>query len=348
MYITEKEIMTQHIALEKTHNQIISQKDEIQSFLCKTKQHKFVFLGCGSSYMLAKSCQNIFMTKPDTVAYALSGGDYLVNPEYYKETIKDSIVIPLSRSGLTSEIILSVQIMKKTTNVKVLSIIMKEESELSNISDMTIKLPWAFDNSICQTRCVTNLYTATLLLNGICYDDKNLINSIKTAIDQNEDFKNEYRPLLEEIGNTDFDNVVVLADGGLCGLAEEAALVFTEISMINGSYFNMLDYRHGPIVLNTKKTLTILAMCPSDNDYQKDMVDDIKSHGGIVVTLSNHKNNIYGADLNVIIKNIDSYLAWGIPFIYIAQMISFTKAKDLGGNPDKPTGLNACIELDNK
>lgn len=48
-----------------------------------------------------------------------------------------------------------------------------------------------------------------------------------------------------EIANLDWDNVVVLADGPICGIAEEGALAFTEISMLTGRYFHLLDYRHG-------------------------------------------------------------------------------------------------------
>ena len=62
---------------------------------------------------------------------------------------------------------------------------MKEKSTLEELSDLTVVLPWAYDNSVCQTRSVTNLYAASLLINAICYGDEELKAAVKTAIDQN-------------------------------------------------------------------------------------------------------------------------------------------------------------------
>jgi glucosamine--fructose-6-phosphate aminotransferase (isomerizing) len=345
MYLTEQEIMATKEALDKTYAQILKQEDEIRNFFRENTQRKFVFLGCGSSYMLSKSNERLFITRPNTSAVALAGGDYLVNPDTYAHTIENSIVLVLSRSGTTTEIVRAVEHMKKTSNVKVMSVTMKENSALEALSDLTVVLPWAYDNSVCQTRSVTNLYAAGLLINAICYGDDELKAEVKTAIDQNKDHMNKYRAELETIGKKDFEDVVVLADGVLCGIAEEGALAFTEIALTTGKYFNMLDYRHGPKVLNGPKTLTIFAVQPNESSYQRDMIDDVKKHNGIVVTFGSEQNNVYGSDLHISISGINRFEVYGIPFIYIMQMIALTKSLANGGNPDAPTGLNAYITL---
>ena len=83
MYLTEQEIMATKDTLDKTYGQILRQEEEIKKFFLENKQRKFVFLGCGSSYMLSKSNERMFITRPDTSAVALAGGDYLVNPDTY-------------------------------------------------------------------------------------------------------------------------------------------------------------------------------------------------------------------------------------------------------------------------
>lgn len=345
MYLTEQEIMATKDALDKTYAQVLKQEDEIRNFFRENTRRKFVFLGCGSSYMLSKSNERLFVTRPDTSAVALAGGDYLVNPDTYLHTIENSIVLVLSRSGTTTEIVRAVEHMKKAANVKIVSITMKEKSALEELSDLTVVLPWAYDNSVCQTRSVTNLYAASLLIDAICYGDEELKAAVKTAIDQNRDHMEKYRAELETIGKKDFTDVIVLADGVLCGLAEEGALAFTEISLISGKYFNMLDYRHGPKVLNGPKTLTIFAVQPNESAYQRDMIDDVKKHNGTVVTFGSEQANVYGSDLHISISGISRFEAYGIPFIYTMQMIALTKALAAGGNPDAPTGLNAYITL---
>ena len=78
MYLTEQEIMGTQEALMRSYEQIESQEQEIKRFFEENKSRKFVFIGCGSSNMLAKSCERLFIARPGTSAVALAGGDYLV------------------------------------------------------------------------------------------------------------------------------------------------------------------------------------------------------------------------------------------------------------------------------
>lgn len=345
MYLTEQEIMATGDALGKTYHQILAQEEEVKEFFRANRQRKFVFMGCGSSYMLSKSCERMFVTRPNTSAVAIAGGDYLVNPRTYSNTINGSIVMVLSRSGMTTEIIRAIEHIKRVSNAKVISVTMKEKNELAKLSDLSIVLPWAYDSSVCQTRSVTNLYASALLINATCYDDQELRAAVKESIDQNKKHMDRYRPLLEDVAKRDFSDVVVLADGVLCGIGEEGALVFTEVALISGKYFNMLDYRHGPKVLNSSKTLTIFAVQPNESSYQQSMIADVKKHGGTVVTFGSEESGQYNSDFHVSISGISRFEAYGIPFIYTMQMIALTKAIRSGVNPDMPTGLDAYITL---
>lgn len=113
MDLTEKEIMSQHEALKKTYDLFMDKKDETEKFFEKNGQRKFTILGCGSSYMLAKSAARLLSAVENTEATAIAGGDLLIHEEYYKNNIKDSIVIVLSRSGQTSEIVRDIEMIRK-------------------------------------------------------------------------------------------------------------------------------------------------------------------------------------------------------------------------------------------
>ena len=345
MYLTEKEIFSTPEALEKSFTQAMSQRAEIERFFTKNAQRRFVFLGCGSSYMLAKSCARMFAVRPATTAVAIAGGDYLIDPEYYANIISGSIVVVLSRSGMTSEIIRTVQHILENSDAKFISITMREENDLDKLSTVSIKLPWAYDDSVCQTRTVTNLYAVSLLLNAICYHDEVLIQAVSTAVKNSSPFLTEHRAALESIGKKPFRNVIVLADGPLSGLAEEGSLAFTEIALVPGHSFNLLDYRHGPIVINNKDTLTIVALKPVAGEYQPQMVADLKMHGGTLVTMSEDSENTYQTDLHIGVGTVGDFAAMGIYFIMVCQIIALSKALADGGNPDAPTGLDAFITL---
>lgn len=345
MYLTEQEIMEQHIALQKTYDYMIGEKESIKEFFNKWNRKKFVIFGSGSSYMLAKSAQRLFMACKNTSATAISGGDYLVNPDFYKETIEDSIVITLSRSGQTSEILRDIKHIKETAGCPILSLTMKQDNDFMPYTDLDLTMDWCYDKSVCQTRTVTNLYAAILLLTAIYSEDVNLLESVEMAVKLNQDFKDEYRPVLKEIAKKEWDNAIVLADGALCGIAEEGALAFTEISMLSGKQFNVLDYRHGPVVINDKNTLTIMTIQPCGRELQQDMAEDLKKKNGVLVTVSEEEGNPYQGAEHVCVGQIKRHEAWGIPMIFICQILAYEKAMLLGTNPDEPTGLDAFITL---
>lgn len=345
MYLTEQEIMEQHIALNKTYDYMMEKKAEIKNFFSEHPSRKFVFFGCGSSYMLAKSGQQLICSCKGSSANAIAGGDYLVNPDFYEACIKDSIIVTLSRSGQTTEIVRDVQYIKKHYGNPVISLSMKDENDIMPYSELDITMDWCYDKSVCQTRTVTNLYTAMLMLTAFYNEDEELLASVKAAVDCNQEYKETYRGVLAEISKKDWGNAIVLADGAPIGIAEEGALAFTEISMLPGQCFHLLDYRHGPMVLNGEKTLTVILVQPNEDQLQRDMIEDLKSHGGTIVTVSKYEGNEFGVNANICLKGIERFEAWGIPFIYVCQMAAYEKSILLGRNPDQPTGLDAFITL---
>lgn len=345
MFLTEREILDTPAALERTCRYFEDRLEEHKGFFARNPYKKFAFLGCGSSYMLAKSAAAVFGGLPKTTAQAIAAGDYLVAPGEWRESLKDSIVVALSRSGRTSELVLTVQDIRETLGCPVVSICAKEQNDLTALSGMNIVLDWCYDNSVCQTRTVTNFYAAALLLAAAYSGDAALGAAVHAACARNAAFQQKNRPVLEKTAALDWDNVVVLADGPLCGIAEEGALAFTEISMLCGRYFHLLDYRHGPIVISNERTLTVMVLRPGEQALQKAMVGDVLAQGGPVVTLSDQPGNPWGSTINLQIEGLAAFAAWGIPFIYTAQALALCKAVLLGGNPDAPKGLDAYITL---
>ncbi len=344
MFLTEKEMMGQHIALAKTFQYFVERKGVVEEFFRQHQERKFLFLGCGSSYMIAKTGQRKFAACKDTAANAVAGGDYLVNQAFYEETVKGSIAVVLSRSGQTTEIVESVKAIK-AYGCPVISISAKAENDIMPYSDLNLILDWCYDQSVSQTRTVTNLYMAVLFLAAIYQEDNYLIADLFRVVLNNKDYKEDNRERLKKIAAREWDNVVILADGPAIGVGEEGALAFTEIAMVPGKCCNVLDYRHGPMVLNDEKTLSIVLMGPGENQLQKDMLEDLKSRRGILITVSTEKENIYGADENIYIGEIRDFGVMGIPFIFIMQCLAYEKAILLGTNPDAPVGLDAFITL---
>lgn len=343
MYLTEKEIFSQYEALSGTYDYMQSKAQLLKDYYGKAGHKSIIFIGCGSSYSLSKSAALAARLRLGIPCYAFSAGDLLINFESYKPMLKDTLFVSISRSGSTSEVLLLVEKAKKEMGIPCISLCAKTDSELASIAGLNLELPWAFDESVCQTRCVTNLYLSAMMFTGILSDDKALLQSLKNVISQGPEFMEAHRATLEKIAQINWNKVVVLADGELEGIAEEGALAFTEISLLPSRYFHVLDVRHGPIVLVDDKTLVIAAVSPGERNHQNNLLADIKAHGATLVTFSD--DAVEHADYSFVVPKQAANASNGIPFIFLPQAISFFKALTGNINPDLPTGLDPWIKL---
>lgn len=345
MFLTEQEIIDTPQALRRTCRYFDEHRQDIRAFLSANPERKFTFFGCGSSYMLAKSAAVLFSTLTDTSACAIAAGDYIVDPKTYRQTVAGSIVVSISRSGKTSEMVRAMQHIKQALGRPIVSVCMLKDNDIAPCSALNITLDWCYDQSVCQTRTVANLYAALLLLAGEYSCDASLERSVQAVCRTGEIFQQENLPVLTGLAARNWDNAVVLADGIACGIAEEASLAFTEIAMLPGRYFHLLDYRHGPIVISGEKTLTLILLRPAQLELQRALVQDVLAHGGIVITASVHEGNPCGASAHIRLDVLENDAAQALPFLYLAQMLSLRKALSLGHNPDTPAGLDAYITL---
>jgi fructoselysine-6-P-deglycase FrlB-like protein len=270
----------------------------------------------------------------------------MINFSSYKDILKDTLLISPTRSGSTSEVINAIKLAKENLKVSCISVSTCVNSPVSQFADLSLEMPWAFDESVCQTRTVTNLYMADLMLIAMISDDNALIKEIESAISYGEAYIKKYSSVLEQAANKNsWNKVVVLADSELEGIAEEGALAFSEICQLHSNYYHILDLRHGPMVLIDNKTLVIVALSPSEVSYQLDLINDVKQKGAVVIAVSGRPDNIWEADIDIVAEKYKNYGVMGIPFIFVPQALSYYKAIAAGINPDEPQGLYPWIKL---
>jgi glutamine---fructose-6-phosphate transaminase (isomerizing) len=256
------------------------------------------------------------------------------------------MIIAPSRSGSTSEVIKAIKQVKEAYDVPVLAISCVAGCELSKIADLSLEIPWAYDASVCQTRTVTNLYTADLLILAFLSKDEKLIRDIDTAINIGHDYMAKYETEIREMAQAQWSNVVIIADGELSGIAAEGAIAFNEIPQVQSNQFNLLDLRHGPMVMIGNDTLVIACLSAEESVYQKNLISDIKKRGAKIISYSDKPlPEMEEIDLQVFSGMDLDIGVQGIPFIFIPQLLSYYKAEQKGINPDNPDGLTAWVKL---
>lgn len=343
---TYNELKLQYAALRQTYEYIASKKDALIDFFNKNSPVSLTYIGCGSGFCLCQSGEISAKLRLGMPATAIASGDLLINCDQYLKLLDGSMLIAPSRSGSTSEVVKAINNVKEIKRVPVLAISCVAGSELSKIADFALELPWAFDESVCQTRTVVNLYAANLLILAHLCGDVKLLEDIDKIIDAGANYMDRYEDELKVIAEMDWTNAVILADGEMQGIACEGAVALTEIAQVSSHYYHLLDVRHGPMVLVGNDTLVVACITNKRFEYQKSLICDVVKRGARVVVYSSEQlDPIDGVSLTVSSgMSLDSAVS-GIPFILIPQVIAYFKSVNKGLNADEPAGLAPWIKL---
>ena len=343
MYITETEIRSQFDALRQTYAYLQERRNEIQNALDETRS--LCVIGCGSSYFLAKSTAKQFTLLSQIPAYAIAAGDLLVNFDDYESLVSNSTLLLLSRSGETSEVLKAAMLCKDHHCNKIVSICAKEGASVEEIADMNLLIPWAFDESVCQTRTVTNLYLAGYMISAIIAGDRTA-QAAAGRIGDDAPFRESVEPVLAKLAESGWSKAVVLADSAVEGLAEEGALAFREICRRDANFYHVLDVRHGPIVQIGEDTLVIAMLSSGAFSPQADLIADLsKKTRHLVVFSRNERVRQLRDCIPVLLPDCGNDAVSAIYMQYCIQLLCFFHAIFTGVNPDAPEGLDPWITL---
>lgn len=353
MHTTYQEIITQYEALKRTHQHLMERRVEITAFLREHARKSVTYAGCGSGWCLCQSGAISTTLRTGVPAYALAAGDLMINAPLYSRMLKGGLLVVPSRSGSTSEVIRAVEVAKRDWGLPVLAITCVPGSELSRMADLAIDLPWAFDASVCQTRTVSNLYLADLMLIAFLGEDEELLRQIPKLLAAGEGYMARIEPDLTALAGQRWQDIVILADGELQGLASEGALAFTEIAQMAGRYHHVLDVRHGPMVLVGRNTLVLMHASRRGAEFHTRLIEDLRSRGAKVVVFNAEGRlaeveALETRDRGVLYIRLEDELDMalsGIPFMNVVQMLAYHTAASRGINPDNPEGITAWVKL---
>lgn len=344
MFTTEREIRSQYAALRQTAAYIGERKEAILNAFDETRS--LCVIGCGSSYSLAKSAARQFTLLSQIPAFAVAAGDLLVNFADYESIVSNATLLLLSRSGSTSEVVQAAERCKRVYHNRVISVCAKAGSPIEATADTNLVIPWCFDESVCQTRTVTNLYLAGWMIAAIVAGKREILEAAQTICDPSEAFCAGVEATLQEIADGGWEKAVVLADGAVAGLAEEGALAFKEICRRDSNFYHVLDVRHGPMVQINAKTLVIAFVSSGDFRLQADLIADVAKKTKQLVILSRDAKTEKLQNCRPIrLPDCGSDAASAVYALYCIQMICYLHALGIGVNPDAPDGLDAWIRL---
>lgn len=154
---TYNEIMAQGQKLEKT-------KDIVQSIAFnKNAVDVVLFTGCGTSFYLAIAAARYYQAVTGEFAIAVPASELFLHTETYILKNKKYLIIGISRSGTTSEIIMSLEHLNDAENIRTMAVTCNGDTPMAKLTDELIALNDISEKSVVMTQSFSNMLYALQL-----------------------------------------------------------------------------------------------------------------------------------------------------------------------------------------
>lgn len=338
---TLKEIMRQPQAWEDALGQLESGRSAITDFIQSGGYDQVIFTGCGSPFFLARALKPYFQSVTGFPAEAIPASEIFL---YAKASLAGKgkpLLVALSRSGETSEVLKAVEKFKTLYGDHVLAISPYADRPLNRISNASLVAPLGQEVSIAQTVAFTCMQ---LLGQGFAhlFAGQNLdgFNGLAAA---GSNLLERYGQAALEIG-TDLalDRIYFLGSGPRYGLACETNLKMKEMSLTHAEAFHFMEFRHGPKAMVSQQALVVGMISSSARAEETKVLQDMKLLGGNILVLGNHFETGIG-DIDFDFQTSlgeDYYLPLYLPLL---QLLAYSRSLEKGLDPDNPTNLDAVV-----
>ena len=342
-YLSYHEIHGQYRSLRQTLDYMQSMSEAVRAFFEPGRD--VVFVASGSSYWMSLSAHLTLRRKTGKRTAAIKAGDIVLCPDEFVPGFSNPILICPSRSGRTSEVLLAIGHMRAAyPDLKVLSLVEYDQSPLEDVSDLTLRMPWANEASVCQTQSFSNLYLAAVLLAGILADDRSLFDAAAQYLAAAPALYARHEAMIARIVTGDKPKSMVSLGCGLqYGVCIEGAYIVTEMAEFSTNYYQLLEYRHGPIVTADAGTFIFILSAPGSEAYEQKIARDAERAGAVVCVFSGMPAD-YGKYGFSIGSDVPKEVV-ALHYVFCMQSIAFHFSVGRGKNPDQPGSLVPFIEL---
>ncbi len=268
-------------------------------------------------------------------------------PEWSTHLKEGDVVLAISQSGETADVLEAVRI-AKSKGSKVVSIVNVPGSTLTRMSDESVFIQAGPEVGVAATKTFTAqvavLYVVSSLISGREGLYRELIevsDLLKGYMGTVEEFSKKTSDFLK-----DKEHAFFLGRGINYPTALEGALKLKEISYIHAEGYPAGEYKHGPLALIEEGTPAVV-LVPVDGELRKKTIYNImevRSRGAFTITIQPRDVEVpTDSSLEVDVRDeLTSPLIYTVPL----QLIAYHTAVILGRDPDKPRNLAKSVTVE--
>jgi glucosamine--fructose-6-phosphate aminotransferase (isomerizing) len=262
-----------------------------------------------------------------------------LNPRATYAQHRRTLLVALSRSGMTSEVLHACQAFLSRGQGDLLTLSCYPDAPLVRLGKLNMVLPSGQETSLAQTRAFTTLYLATLGCGAIWADLRWVLDDLAALPDAGRALLATYEPALQRLGeDTGLDHYYFLGSGARHGLARELALKMKEMSISDSEPFHFLEFRHGPQTMIAPNALVVGLVSESNFDREMAVLADMRALGGRTLSIGQR-------DCDVNFHAGAGEFARDLLYLPAGQLLALAHSLGRGLNPDAPHNLSAWVKL---
>lgn len=335
-----KEIMEQRFTITR----VLGQDDRIREASQLIKDAQKVFLvAAGTSYHACLASSYWFAEIAGVNARAVLASEF---PSISKLVDDKSLVIAVSQSGETADVLESVRMAKKRGS-KILGIVNVVGSSLMRISDAFLTINAGPEICVLATKSYTSqLAILYLLVNDLVGRLENAKEEIKRAetlvahMLESEALLKDIRRIAKDLSAS--EHIFLIGRGISYATSLEGALKIKEVSYIHAEGFAGGELKHGTLALIEEGTPCI-AIVPEDETKDQTLGNamEIKARGGYIIGLSNEEHVVFDELIRTPSETSLSPIVMIIPL----QLLAYYLALERGCNVDQPRNLAKSVTV---
>jgi glucosamine--fructose-6-phosphate aminotransferase (isomerizing) len=341
---TYTEIGTQGDVWQETLAAFVGLEGDLRRAWTAVSPKQLIFIGCGSTHYLSQTAAALFQSLTGVAARAYPASELILFPEQVLGDAESSLLVAVSRSGTTTETLTAVNKFRQQGGTAVWTITCYPHSPLGQAADLVLSAQAAQEESVAQTRSFTSML---LLAQAMAASLGGLdLAPLHRLPDMAHVLIAQAEPLAAELGrNMEMERLYFLGSGFQFGVAGEAMLKMTEMSLTPSQSFHVMEYRHGPMSMATEEALVVGLLSPAVFPHEHQVLLEMGELGAHTLAL-NPTTAVTGAEFHV---NLPSDLPdWAYPVLYLPplQLLAYYRSLAKGLDPDNPPHITAVIYLD--
>ncbi|RLG41832.1 MAG: glutamine--fructose-6-phosphate aminotransferase, partial [Thermoproteota archaeon] len=333
-----KEIMEQRYTITR----VLGQDDRIRRASELVEEADKVFLvAAGTSYHACLAA-SYWLAESGVNARPVLASEF---PYISSLVDESSLIIAVSQSGETADVLESVRMAKKRGS-KVLGVVNVVGSSLMRMSDSFLTINAGPEICVLATKSYTSqlaiLYLLARNLAGMLEEAKEEVKRSEKVVSgmlEDEILMNQIKRIAKDFSKS--EHIFLIGRGISYATALEGALKIKEVSYIHAEGFAGGELKHGTLAL-IEDGVPCVAIVPEDETKDQILGNamEIKSRGGHIIGLSLEEHEVFDELIKVPQDNLSP-----IVMIVPLQLLAYYLALERGCNVDQPRNLAKSVTV---